>query len=170
MDKAKKMMQSFSRFVKDTTYTEEHTLSHTHVLPAQSTRCSKSETLCLGKEESHCSVDGWIADWDLYSFCVFESVDYLRSYQRWNSAKKKSTEVFQCESQREPQVSPGDVDNKKEKVAEEPDQPSPSLLREKRLEVETCDGGDCPDKDPASDGARHLGCWAWLQSSFGQNK
>ena len=67
-------------------------------------------------------------------------------------------------------MSPGDVDNKKEKDAEEPDQPSRSLLREKGLEVETCDGEDCPDEDPASDGARHLGCWAWLQRSFGQNK
>ncbi|XP_021010810.1 uncharacterized protein LOC110288910 [Mus caroli] len=170
MDKVKKMMQSFLGFVKDTTDTEAHTLFCTHVLPAQSTRCSKSETLCLGTEQSHCSEDGWIAVWDLYSFCVFESVDYLRSYRRLNSAKKRGTEVFQSESQREPQVSPGNVDNKKEKDAEDADKPSPSLLREKGLEVETCEGGDCPEEHPASDGARHLGCWAWLQSSFGQNK
>ena len=79
MDKAKKMMQSFSGFVKDTSDTEEHALPSAQVLPAQSTRCSKSETLCLGTEQSHYSEDGWIADWDLYSFCVFESVDYLGS-------------------------------------------------------------------------------------------
>ena len=121
MDKAKKMMQSFSGFVKDTSDIEEHALPSAQVLPAQSTRCSKSETLCFSKEQSHCSEDGWIAEWDLYSFCVFESVDYLRSYHRLNSAMKKGTEVFQSESQRKPQVFPGDMDNDKD--TEEPDQP-----------------------------------------------
>uniref|UniRef100_A0A8C6I0X5 Uncharacterized protein n=1 Tax=Mus spicilegus TaxID=10103 RepID=A0A8C6I0X5_MUSSI len=167
MDKAKKMMQSFSGFVKDTSDTEEHALPSAQVLPAQSTRCSKSETLCLGKEQSHCSEEGWIAELDLYSFCVFESVDCLRSYHRLNSAKK-GTEIFQNVSQREPQVSPGDVD--KDKDTEEPDQPSPSLLREKRLDLVTCDGGDCTDRDPAPDSPRSLGCWAWLQRAFGQKK
>ena len=128
MEKAKKMMLSFPGFVKDTSDTEEHSAQ---VLPAQSTRCSKSETLCLDKEQSHCSEEGWLPEWDLYSFCVFESVDYLRSYHRLNSAMKKGTEVFQSESQRKPQVSPGDVENDKDKDTEELDQPSPSLLREK---------------------------------------
>ena len=168
MDKAKKMMQSFSCFVKDTSDTEEHTLSCTHVMPAQSTRCSNSETLCFSEEQSHCSEDGWIANWDLYSFCVFESVDYLRSYRRLNSAMKKGTEVFQSESQRKPKVSPGDVENYKD--TEEADPPFPSLLREKGLDLATCDGGDCPDQDPVSDNSRHLGCWAWLQRAFGQKK
>ena len=168
MDKAKKMMQSIPSFVKDTSDIEEHALPSAQVLPAQSTRCSNSETLCFSKEQSHCSEDGWIANWDLYSFCVFESVDYLRSYRRLNSAMKKGTEVFQIESQRGPQVFPGDMDNDKD--TEEPDQPLPSLLREKGLELETCDGGDCPDQDPASYSARHLGCWPWIQmaSAFGQ--
>ena len=102
--------------------------------------------------------------------CVFESVDYLRSYRRLNSAMKKGTEVFQSESQRNPQVSPGDVKNYKDKDTEEPDQPLPSLLREKGLELETCDGGDCTDQDPAPDSPRSLGCWAWLQRAFGQKK
>ena len=70
---------------------------------------------------------------------------------------KKGTEVFQSESQRNPQVSPGDVKNYKDKDTEEPDQPSPSLIREKELELETCDGGDCPDQDSASDSFRCLG-------------
>ena len=61
--------------------------------------------------------------------CVFESVDYLRSYRRLNSAMKKGTEVFQSESQREPQVSPGDVDIDNNKDTEEPDQSSPSSVR-----------------------------------------
>ncbi|NP_001297556.1 uncharacterized protein LOC236546 [Mus musculus] len=170
MDKAKKMMQSIPSFVKDTSDIEEHAVPSAQVLPAQSTRCSKSETLCFSKEQSHCSEDGWIANWDLYSFCVFESVDYLRSYRRLNSAMKKGTEVFQSESQRKPQVSPGDVESYKDKDTEEPDQPSPSLLREKGLDLATCDGGDCPDQDPVSDSSRHLGCWAWLQRAFGQKK
>jgi hypothetical protein len=125
MDKDKKMMQSFSGFVKDTSDTEEHSAQ---VLPAQSTRCSKSETLCLDKEQSHCSEEGWLPEWDLYSFCVFESVDYLRSYCRLNSAKK-GTEIVQSVSQREPQVSPGDVDIDNNKDTEEPDQSSPSSVR-----------------------------------------
>ncbi|NP_001411648.1 Uncharacterized LOC132475968 [Mus musculus] len=170
MGKAKKMVQSFSGFVKDTSDTKEHALPSAHALAAQSTRCSKSETLCLGKEQNHCSEEGWIADWDLYSFCVFESVDYLRSHLRLNSAKKKGTEIFQSVSQREPQVSPGVVDMDNDKDTEEPDQPSPSLLREKRLDLVTCDGGDCTDQDPAPDSPRSLGCWAWLQRAFGQKK
>lgn len=167
MEKAKKMMLSFPGFVKDTSDTEEHALPSAHALAAQSTRCSKSETFCLSKEQSHCSEDGWVLEWEI---CVFESVDYLDSYHKFNCTMKKSTEVFQSECQRESQVSPGDVENNKDKDTEEPDQPSPSLLREKGLEVETCDGGDCPDKDPASYSARHLGCWAWLQRAFGQKK
>ncbi|XP_021044645.1 uncharacterized protein LOC110314758 [Mus pahari] len=169
MDKAKKMMQSFPGFVKDTSDAEEHALPSAQVLPAQNKRCSKSETFCLDKEQSS-SEDGWIADLDLYSFCVFESVDYLRSYRRLNSAMKKDTEVFQSESQRKPQVPSGDVESDKYKDRVESDQPSPSLLRKKGLDLATCDGGDCPDQDPASDSARHLGCWAWLHRAFGQKK
>ena len=81
---------------------------------------------------------------------------------------KNGTEVLQGESEREPQESPGDVD--KDKDTEEPDQPTPSLLREEGLELETCDGVDCPDQDPASDSPRNLGCWAWLQRAFGHKK
>ena len=103
MDKAKKMMQSIPSFVKDTSDIEEHAVPSAQVLPAQSTRCSKSETLCFSKEQSHCSEDGWIAEWDLYSFCVFESVDYLRSYRRLNSAKKRSSRVRVRESHKCPQ-------------------------------------------------------------------
>ena len=65
-------------------------------------------------------------------------------------------------------MSPGDVANDKDR--EEPDQPSPSLLREKGLELETCDGGDCPDQDPDSDSHRCLGCWVWLPGAFSLKK
>ena len=170
MDKAKKMMQASPSFVKDTSDSERHAPPNAPVLPALSTKCSKSDPRCVCGESRHCSVDGWFADWDLYSFCVFESLDYLRYYQRVNCAMKKGTEVSQSESQRESQVSPGDVHNNKDKGIEEPNQPLPSLFTEKGLELETCDGGDGPDQDPASDSPRNLGCWAWLQRAFGQKK
>ncbi|EDL38693.1 mCG53609 [Mus musculus] len=128
MEKGKKMMQSFPGFVKDTSDIEENALQSPLVLPAQNTRCSKSETLCLSKEQSHCSEDGWVLEWEI---CVFESVNYLDFYHKFNCAMKKSTEVFQSECQRKSQVSPGDVENDKDKDTEELDQPSPSLLREK---------------------------------------
>ena len=167
MDKAKAMKWFHLSFVKDTSDSADYELLSAQVLPSLSSQCSKSEPLRFGRQTSHCSEDGWVLEWEI---CVFESVDYLDSYHKFNCTMKKSTEVFQSECQRESQVSPGDVENNKDKDTEEPDQPSPSLLREKGLEVETCDGGDCPDKDPASYSARHLGCWAWLQRAFRQKK
>ena len=84
---------------------------------------------------------------------------------------KKSTEVSHIESQRETRVASGDVNNNnQDKDIEEVDQPSPSLLRDKGRELDTYDGGDCPDQHPASDCPRNLGCWAWLQKAFGQKK
>ncbi|XP_052019119.1 uncharacterized protein LOC127669352 [Apodemus sylvaticus] len=169
VDKAKEMMQSSPSFDKDTLNSEEHVLISAPVLPAMSTSCSMSYPHCFCGESSHCSEDGWFADWDLYSFCVFESVDNLRYYQRFNCAMKKSTDVSQILSQRNTHVASGDVNNNnQDKDIEEVDQPSPSLLREKGLELETYDGGDCPDQDPVSDSPRNLRCWAWLQKTFGQ--
>lgn len=58
------------------------------------------------------------------------------------------TEVYQSEEgKKEPQVPPGDVDNDKDSNAEEPDQPSPGLLRtwKKGQKPETCDGGEGPE-------------------------
>ncbi|XP_052024740.1 uncharacterized protein LOC127673169 [Apodemus sylvaticus] len=171
IDKAKEMMESSPSFDRDTLDFEEHALISAPVLPALSKRCSMSEPRCFCGASSHCSEDGWFSGWDLYSFCVFESLDYLRYYQRLYCAMKKSTEVSHIESQREPRVASGDVDNNnKNKDIEEVDQPSPSLLREKGLELETYDGGHCPDQHPASDSPRNLGCWPWLQKAFGQKK
>uniref|UniRef100_J3QMN9 Tcstv family member 6A n=1 Tax=Mus musculus TaxID=10090 RepID=J3QMN9_MOUSE len=131
-------------FVKDTSDSADYELLSAQVLPSLSSQCSKSEPLRFGRQTSHCSEDGGIIDWDLY-------LDYKRYYRRSNCTMKKGTEVFQSESQRDPQVSRGDVDNNKEKDTEEPDLLLLSLLREKGLELETCDGGDCPDQDSASD-------------------
>ncbi|XP_076771527.1 uncharacterized protein LOC143434885 [Arvicanthis niloticus] len=150
MDKTKKMMQFCPSFLKETLDPEEHALLSTRVLPALSRRCSKFEPCCFCGDSGHCSENGSLVDWDLYSFCVSESLDYLRYYHRLECAKKRGTEAFQSKSQREPRVSPGDVDNK-DKDAEEPDELSPGLLREKGLDLETCDSGDYPDQDPASD-------------------
>ncbi|XP_076772252.1 uncharacterized protein LOC143435063 [Arvicanthis niloticus] len=162
IDKAKKMIRFCPSFVKDPSDPEELALLSEHVFPALSTRCSKSEPGCFCGESSHYSENGWIVDWGLY-------LDYLRYYHRLNYAVKRGTEVF-SESQRELQVSPGDDDNDNCKDIEKPEELSTWLLREKGLELETCDGGDCPDQDPAIDSARHLGCWAWLQRAFGQKK
>ncbi|XP_076772497.1 uncharacterized protein LOC143435124 [Arvicanthis niloticus] len=161
MDKTKKMMQFSPSLVKETSDSEEQALPSSRVFPALSTQCSKSEPLCFGRGPSHCSKDGWIVDWDLY-------LDYVRYYHKLNCAKKRGTKIFQSESHMEPQVSPGDVN--KDKDTEEPEPHSSNLFREKSQEHETCDGGDCPDKDPASDSPRCQGCWAWLQRAFGQKK
>ena len=150
MDKAKAMKWFHLSFVKDTSDSADYELLSAQVLPSLSSQCSKSEPLRFGRQTSHCSEDGGIIDWDLY-------LDYKRYYRRSNCTMKKGTEVFQSESQRDPQVSRGDVDNNKEKDTEEPDLLLLSLLREKGLELETCDGGDCPDQDPASDSFRCLG-------------
>ena len=169
MDKAKAMKRFCLSFVKNTSDSEEHGLPSTHVMPGPSTGSCTSVPLSFSGEPNLCSEDGWIVEWDPYSSpCVFEILDYLRYYHILNRDLRKATEVFQSESQRQPQVSPGNV--KKDKDREEPDQPSPSLLREKGLELETCDGGDCPDQDPASDSPRCLGCWAWLPGAFAQKK
>ncbi|NP_001411644.1 DNA segment, Chr 13, ERATO Doi 608, expressed [Mus musculus] len=150
MDKAKAMKWFHLSFVKDTSDSADYELLSAQVLPSLSSQCSKSEPLRFGRQTSHCSEDGGIIDWDLY-------LDYKRYYRRSNCTMKKGTEVFQSESQRDPQVSRGDVDNNKEKDTEEPDLLLLSLLREKGLELETCDGGDCPDQDSASDSFRCLG-------------
>ncbi|XP_052015590.1 uncharacterized protein LOC127666649 [Apodemus sylvaticus] len=170
LDKAKKMMWSCPSFVKGTLDSAEHALPSTHVLPALSTRYSKSEPFFFCGELSHYSDDGWVAYWDLYTFYVFESLKNLRHYHRLNCAKKKGKDVSQSESSKKSQASPRDMDNNKEKGIEEPDQPSPSLLRENGLELETYDGGDCPDQDPASDSPTCPGCWAWLQRALGEKK
>ena len=163
MDKAKAMKWFHLSFVKDTSDSADYELLSAQVLPSLSSQCSKSEPLRFGRQTSHCSEDGGIIDWDLY-------LDYKRYYRRSNCTMKKGTEVFQSESQRKPKVSPGDVENYKDKDTEKPDQPSPSLLREKGLDLVTCDGGDCPVRDPVSDSSRHLGCWAWFQRAFGHKK
>uniref|UniRef100_A0A8C6I1Y6 Uncharacterized protein n=1 Tax=Mus spicilegus TaxID=10103 RepID=A0A8C6I1Y6_MUSSI len=151
MDKAKAMKWFHLSFVKDTSDSADYELLSAQVLPSLSSQCSKSEPLRFGRQTSHCSEDdGCIIDWDLY-------LDYKRYYRRSNCTMKKGTEVFQSESQRDPQVSWGDVDNNKEKDTEEPDLLLLSLLREKGLELETCDGGDCPDQDSASDSFSCLG-------------
>ena len=150
MDKAKARKWFHLSFVKDTSDSADYELLSAQVLPSLSSQCSKSVPLRFGIQTSHCSEDGGIIDWDLY-------LDYKRYYRRSNCTMKKGTEVFQSESQRDPQVSRGDVDNNKEKDTEEPDLLLLSLLREKGLELETCDGGDCPDQDSASDSFRCLG-------------
>ena len=171
MDNLRVLREYRLSFIKNTADSEEHGLPSACDLPALSTRSSTSQPLSFCGEPNHCFDDGWTVDWDLISFYyVFESLDYLRYSSRLNCAMKRGTEVFQSESLKESQVSPGDAENNKDKGTEEPDQTSPSLLREKRLELETCDCGDCPDQDPASDCPRNLGCWAWLQRAFGQKK
>lgn len=66
---------------------------------------------------------------------------------------KRGVDVFQSESQKKPQMSPGEghKDNYSN-VEKKPDQPSTGLLSiwKKGQELETCDGGDCPERDPAS--------------------
>lgn len=68
---------------------------------------------------------------------------------------------------------PGEVDDK-DGHAEEPDQASPGLhsISEQGLELVTvtCDGGDYPEGDPASDSPRRLSCWLWLQRAFGRKR
>ena len=61
-------------------------------------------------------------------------------------------------------MSPGNVN--KDKNRREPDQPSPWLLMEIGLELETCDGGESTEQDPASDSPRCLGSWAQLQEEW----
>ncbi|XP_021036679.1 uncharacterized protein LOC110308588 [Mus caroli] len=155
--------------VQDTSHSEEHSLQTAQELPALSPRYSRSEPQCFCGEPNHCHEDDWIVDWEPYYLpCVFESWDCLRYHSGLNCAMKKGTEVFQIESQRGPLVFPGDVDNDKD--TEEPDKPSPSLLREKELELETCDGGDCSHQDPAFESPKRLGFCLWLQRVFGQEK
>ena len=63
----------------------------------------------------------------------------------------------------------GDVESKNQDIAiEDADQTSPSMLMEKGLELETCDDGDCPDQDPASESPWNLGFCSWIQRAFGQ--
>ena len=94
MDNLKVLREFRLSFVKNTADSEEHGLLSGCDLPALTTRFSMSEPCCFCGESSHCSEDGWCADWDLYSFCVCESVDYLRYNQRLNCDMKKSTEML----------------------------------------------------------------------------
>ena len=159
MDNLKVLREYYLSFVKNTADYREHGLPSGCDLPAMSTRSSKSQHLSFCGEPNHSFDDGWIVDWNLHPFYyVFESLDNLRYSSRLNCAKK-GTEVFQTESQREPQVSSIDVDNNKVKGIEDPDQPLTSLLKEKGLEIETCDGEGCTDQDPASDISMNLGYW-----------
>ncbi|XP_021064461.1 uncharacterized protein LOC110329205 [Mus pahari] len=167
------MKRFFPCLVQDTSHSEECALQTAQESPALSPRCSRSEPPCFCGEPNHCHGDDWIVDWEPYYLpCVFESWDCLRYHSGLNCAMKKGTdtEVFQSKSQRGPEVFPGDVDMDNDKDTEEPDQPSPCLLMEKGLELETCDGGDCPDQDPASDSPKGVGCCLWLQRAFGQKK
>uniref|UniRef100_A0A8C8UMP1 Uncharacterized protein n=1 Tax=Peromyscus maniculatus bairdii TaxID=230844 RepID=A0A8C8UMP1_PERMB len=145
----------------------------TLVLPALSPRYSMSWPLCYLGKPSHCFEEGWSVEWELFSLpCGLDCLDCLRFHPRPNSAMKRGADVFQSESQKKPQMSPGEVDKDKDSNVEKPDQPSTGLLSiwKKGQELETCDGGDYPDPDPASDHPRSLGCWPWLQRAFGRKR
>lgn len=163
------MNQFCSCFVKGMSDSSEQELQSAQTLPALSPQCSKSEPRCFCGEPSQWYKDDWIVDWEPYQLpYVFKSWDCLRYRPGLNCIMKRGTEVSQSERHGEPQVSPGDVDNDKD--TEEADQPSPSLLRKKELELETCEGEDFPDHDPASDSPRCLGCFPWFHRTFGQKK
>uniref|UniRef100_A0A8C8W167 Uncharacterized protein n=1 Tax=Peromyscus maniculatus bairdii TaxID=230844 RepID=A0A8C8W167_PERMB len=146
-------------------------LHRTLVLPALRTQYSMSWPLCYLGEPSHCFEEGWSVEWELFSLpCGLDCLDCLRYHPRPNSAMKR--DVFQSESQKNPQMPPGEVDKDKDSHLEGPDQPSTGLLSiwKKGQELETCDGGDCPEHDPASDHPRCLSCWPWLQRAFGRKR
>ena len=114
MDKAKAMKQFPVSLVKDTSDSAEHALVSAQVLPALSPRYCKADPVCFGREPSYCSEEVRIIDWDLYLDYDWDlCLDYQRYYGRLNCTMMKGTEVLQGESQREPQVSPGDVDKAK---------------------------------------------------------
>ena len=111
MDNRKVLREYLLSFVKNTADYREHGLSSARDLPVVSSGSSTSQPLSFCGEKSHSFDDGWIVDWDLYSFYyIFESLDNLRHSSRWNCVMK-GTEFFQTESQRESQVSSRDVDN-----------------------------------------------------------
>lgn len=156
--------------MEDMSDSSQHTPRSPQVWPAQSPRYSQSWPPCFCPESSYCFEKGWSVDWELFpppsELC---SWDCLKYHPRPNYAVKWSAEVVQRERQ-EHQTPPGEVDKDKDSNVEERDEPSRGLLRgsEKGLEPETCDGGDCAERDPASDGPGCLNCGSWLQRAFGR--
>ena len=147
----------------------QHSRQSPHALPDQSSQYSKYWTLCFCPETSHCFEEGCSVGGELLSLpSKLYSWDCLRYHPRLHCARKWSAEILQSESQKEPQMPPGEVDDK-DSHAEEPDQASPGLhsISEQGLELVTCDGGDYPEGDPASDS---LSCWLWLQRAFGRGR
>lgn len=140
-------------FVRGSSTSAAHALPTAQVLPTLCQLSSICHPLHFSIEPSDYVDNDWIVEWVPYPFpCVSGSMDYLRYCHSLNCAMKRGREAFQSGTQRKP------------------DQPSPNLLRKKRLKHENSHGGDCPDQDPASDSPRNLGCWAWLRRAFGQKK
>lgn len=173
------MKQVCPSFVEAMSDSSQHRRQSPHTLPDLSSQYSKSWPLCFCTEPRHCFEEGCSVGWELLSLpCGLHTWDCLRYHPRLDCARKWSAEILQSESQKEPQIPPGKVDNKDSNV-EEPDQSSPSLhsISEQGLELVTCAGGDYPEGDPAypegdpaSDSPRCLNCWLWLQRAFGRKR
>uniref|UniRef100_A0A8C8UPY9 Uncharacterized protein n=1 Tax=Peromyscus maniculatus bairdii TaxID=230844 RepID=A0A8C8UPY9_PERMB len=160
-----KTTEQFQKFVED--------MLVLHSTLRRSPRYTPARPLCSFPEPSHRFEEFWSFEWELFSLpSALDSWDCLRFHPRPNSALKRGADVFQSESQKKPQMSPGEVDKDKDSNVEVPDQPSTSLLSiwKKGQELETCDAGDYPDPDPASDHPRCLSCWPWLQRAFGRKR
>lgn len=155
------MGQFCSSFLEETSDSAEPAAPNPNISPSLSQGSSKSKQLYYYAEQGYSLEDDCSDGWgQVFLPCVLESWDFLSYHHRSNCLRTRCTEVFHSESQKEPQVSPGDADSE----TEEPGQPSPCLP------LEASGGGDCPEQDPVSDSPRCLGCWPWLPRAFGRKK
>uniref|UniRef100_A0A8C2LRI4 Uncharacterized protein n=1 Tax=Cricetulus griseus TaxID=10029 RepID=A0A8C2LRI4_CRIGR len=157
-------------FVEDMSDSSQHTPGSPHFLPTLSPRYFQSWPPYFYAQSSHCFENGWSVDGELFPLpCGLPRWDCLRYHPRMNYARKWGTEVVQSESQKEPQMPPGEVDKDKDSNVEETNEPLRGLrsTSEKELEPETCDGGDCPERDASPDRPGSLSCWPWLPKAFG---